>query len=47
MRLRLAMEVLNAGNAQPMIWVNNVGSLTTAGNHLQPRTLQFLARLSF
>lgn len=46
-RLRLAMEVLNAGNAQPMIWVNNVGSLTTAGNHLQPRTLQFLARLSF
>ena len=45
--LRVAVEVLNAGNAQPMIWVNNVGATTTPGNHLQPRTLQFVARWSF
>ena len=46
-QLRVAVEVLNAGNAQPMIWVNNVGAATTPGNHLQPRSLQFSARLSF
>lgn len=46
-QLRVAVEVLNAGNAQPMIWVNNVGTATTPGNHLQPRTLQFVARLAF
>ncbi len=45
--LRTAVEVLNCFNAQPMIWVNNVGATATPGNHLQPRTLQFSARLGF
>ena len=46
-QLRFAAEVLNATNAQPMIWVNNVGASTTPGNYLQPRTFQFVARMSF
>lgn len=45
--LRIAVEVFNLFNAQPMIWVNNVGATPTPGNHLQPRTLQFTARVSF
>ncbi|MBI3130705.1 MAG: TonB-dependent receptor [Acidobacteria bacterium] len=45
--LRTAVEVFNLLNAQPMIWVNNVGATTTPGNHLQPRALQFSARLTF
>jgi hypothetical protein len=47
LQARIAVEVLNAGNAQPMIWVNNVGAAATPGNHLQPRTFQFVARLGF
>jgi hypothetical protein len=46
-QLRLGLEILNASNAQPMIWVNNVGATTAPGNYLQPRTLQFVARLAF
>lgn len=46
-QLRLAAEVLNATNAQPMIWVNNVGASTTPGNYLQPRAFQFGARMGF
>ncbi len=45
--LRAAVEVLNLLNAQPMIAVNNVGATTSPGNHLQPRALQFTARLAF
>ncbi|MBI4914079.1 MAG: TonB-dependent receptor [Acidobacteria bacterium] len=47
LQVRGSLEALNALNAQPMIWVNNVGPATTPGNHLQPRTLQMVARLSF
>lgn len=46
-RIRTSIEALNALNTQPMIWVNNVGETATPGNHLQPRTLQFTARLGF
>ncbi len=46
-QIRIAVDVLNAGNAQPMIWVNNVGAVALPGNHLQPRTFQFAARLGF
>jgi hypothetical protein len=46
-RFRFGAEVLNATNAQPMIWVNNVGTTTTPGNYLQPRTFQLVARAGF
>ena len=46
-QFRFGAEVLNATNAQPMIWVNNAGTAQTPGNHLQPRTYQFVARAGF
>lgn len=45
--LRTAVEVFNVLNAQPMIAVENVGTATTPGNHLQPRTVQFAVRVAF
>lgn len=45
--LRAALEVLNATNSQPMIWVNNVGSAFTPGNFQQPRVWQFSVRVGF
>lgn len=45
--LRAAVDVLNATNRQPMIWVNNVGSAFTPGNFQQPRVFQFSLRAAF
>ncbi|MBK9796656.1 MAG: TonB-dependent receptor [Holophagaceae bacterium] len=45
--LRAAVDVFNATNRQPMIWVNNVGGAFTPGNFQQPRVWQFSLRASF
>ncbi len=45
--LRAAVDVLNATNRQPMIWVNNVGGAFTPGNFQQPRVWQFSLRAGF
>ncbi|HEX4845178.1 MAG TPA: hypothetical protein VFV26_03100, partial [Geothrix sp.] len=45
--LRAAVDVLNATNHQPMIWVNNVGAAFTPGNFQQPRVFQFSLRAAF
>ncbi len=45
--LRVAVDVFNATNRQPMIWVNNVGGAFTPGNFQQPRVWQFSLRASF
>ncbi len=45
--LRASVDCLNAANRQPLIWVNNVGTAVTAGNHLQPRVWQFSLRAGF
>ncbi len=47
MTLRAAVEVFNATNRQPMIWVNNVGPAITPGNYQQPRLWQFSLRAEF
>ncbi|MDP1832271.1 MAG: TonB-dependent receptor, partial [Geothrix sp.] len=45
--LRAAVDVFNATNRQPMIWVNNVGTAFTPGNFQQPRVWQFSLRAGF
>ena len=45
--LRAAVDILNATNRQPMIWVNNVGGAFTPGNFQQPRVWQFSLRAGF
>ncbi len=42
-----AVDVFNATNRQPMIWVNNVGGSVTPGNFQQPRVWQFSLRAEF
>jgi hypothetical protein len=44
---RAAVDVFNATNRQPMIWVNNVGDAFTPGNFQQPRIWQFSLRAGF
>ena len=45
--VRLAVDVFNLLNQQPMTVVNNVGGAFTPGNHQQPRVWQATFRVSF